>query len=311
MRLLSLFTLSIFALALVVETAQAGFGVTPPFVRNTSLTKNSIYEQSILLVRANPDSPLKAEITIDAPEIADWIEIVQGDEFILPRGEQKVPMTIRVTVPNNAEFKRYDGSIRIKTGTVEAAEGRGSVNISLGAQIDIDLTVIDKVIKDFRIRRVNLPDLNTGHSLAWLYFPGKIQFKMLLENTGNVDVAPSSVAFKIYDPSGRVLLEETSNLGRIGEVQPFATKEVTASIPTRLPEGAYLARYEILNGETVVQAGELNMNILPAGTLQSASFGFTGLSLPHKVSILLPIFSLVLIVLLYWYARRNQKRNNY
>jgi len=27
------------------ETVLAGFGVTPPFVRNTSLTRNSIYEQ--------------------------------------------------------------------------------------------------------------------------------------------------------------------------------------------------------------------------------------------------------------------------
>ena len=310
MRLLSFFTLSILAVLLVSETAQAGFGVTPPFVRNTSLTKNSIYEQSILLVRGDPDTALEAEITIDAPEIADWIEIVEGNEFILPRGEQKVPMTVRVVVPNDAEFKRYEGSIRIKTGNVEEAEGRGSVNISLGAQIDIDLTVIDKEIKDFRIRRVNLPDLNAGHSLAWLYFPGKIQFKMLLENTGNVDIAPSEVSFKIYDPSGRILLEETSHLGKITKVQPFATEEVTAHIPTRLPEGAYLARYEIKNDDTVVQAGELNMNILAPGSLQSASFGFNGLSLPHKVSIILPIFSLVLIVVLYWYARRNQKRTS-
>lgn len=301
---------ALFIISLVfAETALAGFGVTPPFVRNTSLTRNSVYEQSILLVRATPDTPLQAEVTIDAPEIADWIEIVGGNEFVLPRGEQKVPMVVRVTVPDGVDFKRYEGAIRIKTGSVSEGEGRGSVNISLGAQVDIDLTVIDREIKEFRIRRVTLPDLDAGHTLAWLYFPGKIQFAMLLENTGNVDVSPSKVVFKIYDPSGRILLEETENLGTITRVEPFATNEVTAEIPTRLEAGAYLARYEVYNEDTVVQSGELNMNILPYGTLQVAGFGFSGLSTPHKISILLPIFSLVLILVLFIYSRRNQARS--
>jgi hypothetical protein len=35
--------------------ASAGFGITPPYVRNTSLTRNSIYEQQILLVRGDPN----------------------------------------------------------------------------------------------------------------------------------------------------------------------------------------------------------------------------------------------------------------
>ena len=96
------------------DFAFAGFGVTPPFVRNTSLTRNSTYEQEILLVRSDPRTPLKATVFVDAPEVADWIEIVQGNEFLLPRGEQKVPMTVKVTVPDDAEFKRYIGAIRVK-----------------------------------------------------------------------------------------------------------------------------------------------------------------------------------------------------
>ena len=30
---------------LTAEVARAGFGITPPYVRNTSLTRNSTYEQ--------------------------------------------------------------------------------------------------------------------------------------------------------------------------------------------------------------------------------------------------------------------------
>jgi hypothetical protein len=46
---------------------------------------------------------------------------------------------------------------------------------------------------------------------------------------------------------------------------------------------------------------------LPAGTLQTAGFGFVGLSVAHKVSVLLPIFSFVIVVLYVIYTRRKYK----
>jgi len=193
--------LQTFLIAVVVvflataQMALAGFGVTPPYFRNDSLTRNSTYKQQILLVRGDPNSALKASVVIDAPEIADWITIEGGNEFELPKGQQKVPMQVMVQVPANADFKTYSGAIRVKTGPADDEVQSGAVNISLGAQINIDLNVIDREIKDFRVVRINISDLNEGHKLGWLYFPGKIRFGMMLENTGNVDVAPSKVAF--------------------------------------------------------------------------------------------------------------------
>ncbi len=298
-----------FALFVVLghSVALAGFGVTPPFVRNTSLTRNSIYEQQILLVRADPSTPLEATVIVDAPEIYDWIEIVEGTAFMLPRGEQKVPMTVRITVPDDAEFKDYSGAIRVKTGAIDEGEGRGAVNISLGAQIDIDLNVIDKEILDFRVRKIAVSDLNEGHKFGWLFFPGKIPFNMTIENTGNVDNAPSRVEFQMYDSTGAVLLEETKNIGHVSKIKPYATEEVTANLPTRLPAGSYLARYKIYNGDEVKQEGEVSVNVLPYGTLQTAGFGFMGLSLPHKISILLPIFGLMILALMLVQARRQRR----
>jgi len=293
------------------DAAQAGFGVTPPYVRNTSLTRNSIYEQQILLVRGDPNIPLKATVIVDAPEISDWIEIIEGTEFELPRGEQKVPMTVKITVPEDAEFKNYTGAIRVKTGAVDDAVGAGAVSISLGAQIDIELNVIDKKIYDFQIRKIGISDLNEGHKLAWLYFPGKIKFNMLLENIGNMDVAPSKVVFRIFDATGTVLLEDVKNKGKITKVAPYATQEVTAELPTRLPAGTYIARYEIFNGDEIKQEGEVNVNVLPYGTLQVAGFGFIGLSLAHQISIVLPILALLFITIYTVYTvkeRRLKKR---
>jgi hypothetical protein len=228
-------------------------------------------------------------------------------EILLPRGEQKVPMTVKVTVPKDAKYQQYTGNIRIKTGPADDQVAGGAVSISLGAQIDVDLTVIDKKIKDFKVRKIGVSDLNEGHKLAWLYFPGKINFEMLVENIGNVAVAPSDVVFRIYDQSGTVLLEETHKKGKIDTVDPFLTETVYAELPTRLPAGSYLARFEIKNGDDVKLSGEVNLSILPYGTLQTAGFGFLGLSFVHKLSIIVPVlFVLILVVALILRLRRRK-----
>ncbi len=306
-RFFSYFAVLVACFVLTTEVVFAGFGVTPPYVRNTSLTRNSNYEQQILIVRGDPNVPLKASVMIDAPGFSDWIEIVEGTEFELPRGEQKVPMTVRVRVPDDAEFKTYVGSLRIKTGAVDDSVTAGSVNISLGAQIDLELNVIDKVIEDFKIRKIGISDLNEGVKIGWLYFPGKINFEMMLENIGNVDISPSKVVFRIYDASGSVLVEETKNLGKIEQVKPFAIEDIVAEIPTRLPAGNYIARYQIFNHDESKLEGEVNLNILPYGTLQAAGFGFYGLSLAHKISVILPIVAMIVLAILFVISRRRNR----
>lgn len=290
-------------------TANAGFGITPPYVTNASLTRNSIYEQTILLVRDDPTTDLKATISIDVPGISHWFEILEGNEFLLPRGETKVPMTVRVTVPDNAEFKQYYGNIRIKTGAPDDTVRSGAVSISLGAQVDVDITVIDKEIKDFKVRKIGISDLNEGHKVGWLYFPGKIRFEMLVENLGNVPVAPSDVIFRVYDVTGNVLLEETHHKGKITKVDPFLTETVFAELPTRLPAGNYIGRFKIMNDDEEKLTGEVNVNILPYGTLNAAGFGFSGLSLPHKLSVIVPILFVLLLLTLIVVRNTQGKRS--
>ena len=283
----------------------AGFGITPPYVKNTSLTRNSVYEQTIYLVRSDPVNDLNVDVFIDVPGINDWFTIDKGERFLMPRGVVKVPMTVRVTVPNDADFQNYRGAIRVRTSNVSDV-GSGSVSIALGAQIDVDLTVIDKQIFDFRVRKVSISDLNEGHTLAWLYFPGKIRFGITLENTGNIDVSPSKVEFDIYGANGAALLEKTENSNKIEAVPPFGTEEVFAELPTALPPGNYIARYRIYNQEKVKQEGEVNLSILPYGSVAAAGYGFLGLSGFHKVTIIVPI--LLILGLLFYILRGRRKK---
>ena len=267
-----------------------------------------MYEQTIYLVRSDPTTDLKATISVDVPGVNEWISIDKGTEFILPSGEQKVAMVVKIVVPEDAEFKQYKGNIRIKTGAPDDIVASGAVSISLGAQIDVDLNVIDKKIKDFKVRKIGLSDLNEGHKVGWLYFPGKIRFEMLIENTGNVEIAPSDVVFRIYDRSGNILLEETHKKGKIAKVKPFQTETVFAELPTKLPSGSYLARFEILNDTDVKLSGEVNLSILPYGTLQTAGFGFLGLSLAHQLSVIIPVLFIFSVPFIIYIRTRRRRR---
>ncbi|OGD32066.1 hypothetical protein A3C91_04025 [Candidatus Azambacteria bacterium RIFCSPHIGHO2_02_FULL_52_12] len=304
-----LFLLVFFALP--APAVFAGFGITPPYVKNESLTRNSHYEQKIILVRGDPIEDLKAEILIDVPNAYKWFSVDRGAQFILPKGEQQVPIIVSVNVPDSAEFGRYKGNIRITTTSL-APPSSGSVMIALGAQVDVDLNIIDKKIFDFKIRRISISDLNEGHWFWWMYFPGKIKFAMQLENTGNISITPSDVVFAIYDVTGNTLLETVHKLNAIQEVKPFETKEVIAELPTRLPVGSYRIKYAIYKEGGVAQEGELGLSVLPYGTLASdAGYGFTGLSARDK-AIILSSGTLVIVGILYafvhLYRRRKKKQ---
>ncbi len=288
---------------------HASFGITPPYVKNSTLTRNSQFTQKITLVRGDPIGDLKAELIIDVPGANEWITIDKGTTFLLPKGEQKVPMYVTVKVPDSAAFQKYKGNIRIRTSPADGGRsGGGAVSIALGAQVDVDFDIIDKKIFDFKVRRIGLDDVAEGHTLGWLYFPGKIRFKVTLENTGNVDVSPSRVVFDIFDFNGETLLETTESKNKIEKVKPFETKEVIAELPTKLTTGSYLVRYAVYNNEEIKQSGELNLSIVPYGTIANSGYGFSGLSLPHKLTIILPIGIVALLVFLILLKSRKRGR---
>jgi hypothetical protein len=293
-----LFLSAVFAVAAFLALApfaHAGFGITPPYVRNDRLTQGSSFTQKIILVRGDPVEDLKAELTFNIPEIEDWITVDRGSVFLLPKGERQVPINITVTVPPNAPFQSYEGNIRIKTSSLDPASG---VSLALGAQVDVDLRVVDEIL-DFEVRRVQISEAEEPKRFWWLDYPGKISFTMSIANTGNAPVAPSSVRFKIYDKRGTALLEEVTNTNWLAPVEPFGVADVVAHVPTRLPAGAYLVKYEILHlDEEVKRQGELTLSVLPHGTLAAyVGYGFEGLSTGDKLSIVIPA-ALVLLVLI-------------
>lgn len=293
--------------------AHAGFGITPPYVTNDRLTRGTTFEQRITLVRSDPVDDLKVQITKNIPGIESWFEIDKGTEFIMPKGATQMPIIVTVHVPSDAEYKVYTGAIRIRTSSADVSQG-GGVSIALGAQIDVSLTVVDKIM-DFEIRRIRLIDLEEGYRKWSLFFPGKIRFFMTVENTGNTEYAPTKVAMDIYDADNAKLLERIENTNRIETIAPFAIKEVLAELPTRVPAGRYLAKYTIFKGEDISQQGEVTLSVSAIGSvLGYEGYGFEGLDLFDKTKVALVIvLPLVIIILIGWafIVRRRRLRAQY
>jgi len=308
-RFFFLFLVCAVLISFGANTAFAGFGITPPYVRNESLARGTTFEQKIILVRGDPTEDLSAKIKIDVPGAEGWISVDKGLEVFMPEGANQVPIVFRVGVPDDAPFKTYKGNAQIVLSSAKPPTP-GTVGIALGAQVDIRFTVVDETIIKFNVRDVEVFDAEEGHWFWWMYFPGKIKFLMQIENLGNVPVSPTRVQFDIYDPKGENLLEVTNNLTRMNTVRPYALEGVTAELPTRLSPGSYKVRFKIYNGEDIVRQGETSINILSYGSIPGYDgFGFIALSFRDKSIIMAGAIFLGLMVLyIFWKIMRRMIR---
>ncbi len=245
----------------------AGFGIAPPYFQNSNLTRGSHYEQQIYLVRSEPVEDLSTEISIGVPGANEWISVDKGASFIWPKGEKQMPIIVSADVPKNAEFKTYPGYIRVKVIPTGPSAGGGQVAIILGGQIDVSLDVKDIKILDFKVWKVSALDTEEGHKVLWWFSPGKIKFGMEIENTGNVEGAPTKVQADIYDPFDQNLLESVQTT-KIEKIKPFTTETVIAELLTKLKPGGYHLHFKIFKNEEIVRSGILSLSILPRGTLR-------------------------------------------
>lgn len=290
----------------MTNVALAGFGITPPYVRNETLRPGSDFSQEVIIVRSDPEDDLNAEISVNTPGFESWITCDRGLKFPLPKGETQVRMKFNIHVPDNAKLGDYSGTIRIKTAA--AGEQASGVSLALGAQLDVFLRVRDEIY-DFAVRRVELYDAEEGHKVLWLDYPGKITFGMQLENTGNVPASPYKIRFEVYDITGKQLLETSENTNSIRKILPFATKKVEAYLPTFLPPGSYKVKYNVMKEkDSSAQVGELTLSIFPRGTIAGyVGYGFEGLSIGDKLTLILPAVTVTLVILAPVLGRKKRK----
>ena len=259
---------SVFVLILILfilfnaDTVFAGFGVSPPYVIGDRLYPGAHFEQEIVLSRGDPNEDLEAKITVNSPEVEDWFDFKPGKEFLLPKGQQQVSMIVKVDVPEDADYKNYEGYIYIKTSPV-AGEGKPGVSIALGARIDIDLTVTELKIIDFKIRNLRIPDSEEAFHWWKIKLLGKIKFLMNLENIGNIEATPNRVEIEIYDLAWKNLLYQGEDKS-LRKIEPFQREDIMAEFKNELKPGQYWGIVKIFkNQEEILREEKILLTIVP------------------------------------------------
>jgi hypothetical protein len=275
--------------------ANAGFGISPPYVKSDKLIPGSHYEQKIMLLRSSAEEDLTASITINAPEIESWISIDKGENFDLPKGEFQVPMIVKIDVPKDAALDSYKGNLNVRIAPKGEVVGSG-VSIALGARIDMDLLVSNQSFPDFILRKIdiyNLEELEFPWNLKiFSYFLYRLKISLKIENVGNIATSPSRVYTEIYDITKTKLLQ-TGQDESIDKINPFETKEVFAEIPVTVGQGQYWAKIKIYKDNDILYAEEKTFTVFAPGK------GEKVLPLGIKPWLLLSGYFLSLLVILF------------
>ena len=239
-------SIGLFILCFNANIVFAGFGVSPSGVRNHHLLPGSHFEQTIYFVQGKPDRDLWATIEVDPskenPEIKDWISIDHGFGFTIPAGNQQFPVKVIVDVPQDAEFKNYQGKLWIKTGAKKAEGEGGTVAISIGAIVQLDLTVSTEEIYGFAFRGGIIKDAEQDRS---------IKVGITLENVGNIEDKPSKITLKVRDVYSKAVLQ-TSEITKIEILKAFEKKQINVKFPNKLDLGTYFGTITIFKDEHII-----------------------------------------------------------
>src|SRR3989339_1817214 len=252
------------------HAALAGFGVSPPAVISDKILPGSHFEQRVTLLRSSAESVLNATVEINAPEIEEWITINKGMTFELPAGIIQVPIIINIDAPKDAAIDSYSGKININVAEKNNT-GASGIELGVGAQINLDIRLTCDIYRDFLVRATNIIDLELPKK-PWdqPIFSSifrRLQVSLKIENTGNIEIAPSKVTLDIYDISEENLLETVTDF-KIKKIQAFQTKDVLASFPVQIDAGQYWAKVRVYKGNDIIASEKIAFTIMPAGAFK-------------------------------------------
>jgi len=244
---------SIIILVLVLGLTQTAFafGVSPPFVKNEHLLRDSHFEQTICLTQTDPKEEYRAELEFspELSEIKNWIAIDKGMEFTIPAGVQQFPLKIAVAVPQDAKLGEYQGYIWISG----KPEKEGLVTTIAGGIIKVVLKITDKEFSDWQLRDLGVRNLAKDEKTLKVY--------LKVENLGNVKTRPSRVHLDIYDNYHQNLLN-SGNDTELEWILPFQTKEIIAEFPVDLePAQQYWAEIEVYKDGEILLADKRRFNV--------------------------------------------------
>ena len=278
---------------LTVQTADA-FGISPPQVINDRLYPGAHYEQKITLSRTDSDQAVLCKAEINAPGFEKWISIDPGATFTIPQGQRIQVMMVKIDVPKDAKPTRNRGSIKV---TVAPAAQEGVINIVLGAQIDVDLTVTSEKVSEFTVKQVRIPDIEIG----WKTIVG-----IKLKNEGNIKNAPDKVVLSVYDSSHKKLIK-TVETKKIQKIEPFQTEEVLTFFKVPLALGQYWGEANVYKNGQVIWVEKVIFTVRPKGSLPPQQSEPLFVNVDRNTVIIVSLVGLIIAAVLIYAALRFLK----
>lgn len=148
----------------------------------------------------------------------------------------------------------------------EAGKEGGTVAITLGANISVELSVVGDKILSYRIQSISVSPLEEGMPF---------QLAVELENTGNVDVTELNGQVDIYDEKETQVLK-TLTFGALSS--PLSPNEKGKMLipfgDFKLDPGSYWAQVKVYKGKEVIYENRLyqqvTAKVVPVVTPESA-----------------------------------------
>ncbi len=250
-----IFALFIFLLA--SDITYAGLGISPGGMIAPNLTRGSVYEQTFTLSRSQPKEDLYFKVSVEGP-VQGWLTTDKGMEFVMPKGEQRFPIVVKVNVPEDAANGEYKGGIRLSSSSRSPNSSGGvGVGTALSAFIDTTLTVSGEQIFEYTVSMFKIETIEERSPLV---------VTMTIDNTGNVKARPTKVRVVLLDKFNEKELE-TYNFTEIESVEPFKRGYIPISIPTKLGIGQYWAKITAYQDETIVKEDDVVFEIVEKGSL--------------------------------------------
>jgi hypothetical protein len=232
-------------LGIVAPGIASAFGVSPGKIEENRLVPGSTVTRTISLVQGNPTEDVSVVVLVDSSNMKDWMIFDPGLDFVIPAGVQQFPFKVTIAVPKDAAFGNYSAYLRVRTKPKPAEEG-GSVAVSVGARVDVNVTVGDNIIEEFNVKALAIQDITEGDPLT---------VSARIENTGNVPTGPDSASFELFDKFGSIRLAfGTIEGSAIGTVPPFGEKTLTLTFPIdlRIAPGQYRGDVKIFGKDGTV-----------------------------------------------------------
>ncbi len=248
------------------SSTYAGFGVSPGQIQEDKLVPGALMEKTIYLVQGTPTEDLPIRVSVESPNIQDWITIPDGPDQVIPAGQQQFPVRLSIHVPEDASLGIYRAFVRVTT-IPPKAEG-SQITIALGAKVTVDLTVGDDVVSEFSVKSIKIQDIHERQDP---------RVSVTIVNTGNVPAAPENASFELFNKYGQIRLAYAEN-DDFEETPPFQERTIDLRFPldVRLGIGEYWGHVKIYDDGIVVKELKTIFNVTERTWLERYMYALIG-----------------------------------